>query len=99
MQEYPGERRVVIVLTDAGTNNPTKLKKTVSRLAGDGVAVLHFGIGPGTADTNGCYTHSWGNLDLLDNAPTGFMQTFCRVVMKVARGALGEPDSVEDDVV
>jgi hypothetical protein len=87
MLEYPSGQRAIIVLTDAGVLDAGGLKKKVEELAKVNTPVLHFGLGENTSDRSGCYRYSWGDLDVLDDGPDGFMATFCKVITNLASGA------------
>lgn len=95
MRAYPSGQRAIIVLTDAGVCDATGLQKMLGKLSRENTPVLHFGLGKGTADKRGFYKYSWGDLDVLDEGPNGFMATFCDVITKLATGALGK--SIDDN--
>jgi hypothetical protein len=98
MGQYTSSRKAIIVLTDAGVCDPDGLKTMIEQLSQQGISVLHFGLGPGTKDETGLYPHSWGDLDVLDEGPDGFMSVFCGVITRLATGALGDSVDSRDDV-
>lgn len=98
MGQYTSSRKAIIVLTDAGVCDPDGLKTMIDELSQQGISVLHFGLGLGTKDTTGLYPHSWGDLDVLDEGPDGFMSVFCGVITRLATEGLGDSVDGKDDV-
>jgi hypothetical protein len=90
MRYFDNQQRVAIVLTDAKVCDPKGLQKALMRLSQQNIPVLHFGLGKDTADNQGYFKYSWGNLDVLDDGPDGFMRKFCEVITNLATGALGQ---------
>jgi hypothetical protein len=87
LRERSAAQKAIIMLSDAQSGQ-TNLKEVVKSLADEGIPVLHFGLGYGTADDQGNYIHTWGNLRLEDPGPDGFFQVFCREMKLLAEGAL-----------
>lgn len=88
VREDPATRKVIVVLSDAQSGSGDELRKVIRDLAEKDVPVLHFGLGPGTADTSGYYIHSWGDLKLQGRGSDGFLSVFCREMERLAQGAL-----------
>lgn len=88
LKERSAIRRTIIMISDAQSGTPEKLKQTVQDLAGQGIPVLHFGIGAGTGDNNGNYIHSRGNLTLANSGPDAFLEVFCKEMERLAEGIL-----------
>lgn len=91
LREHSSTKKVVVVLSDAQACTGEELRALVRELALEQIPVLHFGLGPGTADTQGYYIHSWGNLELKGNGSNDFLTVFCREMERLAQGALDGP--------
>ena len=71
--------KFIIVLTDAESGVSSELQQILKKIEKDGNSVVvHFGIGPGTADSCGLYRHSYGDLQ-----PCDFFHKFCDVVEEI----------------
>lgn len=90
LRERNAEHRAIIVLSDAGSGQAHELKEQVAKLHAEGIPVLHFGLGHGTADVQGNYISSWGDLSLQDKSAKGFLGVFCREMERLAEGALAQ---------
>jgi uncharacterized protein YegL len=77
VEEHYAECHAVIMISDAGSNDPAPTRKEVEHLRAGGVQVLHFGIGEGTSDSEGTYDRSFGDLEISDDAMKGFFPVFC----------------------
>lgn len=91
LKERSAIKRTIIMISDAQSGTPEKLKQTVQELAGQGIPVLHFGIGAGTGDNNGNYIHSKGNLTLANSGPDAFLEVFCKEMERLAEGIFNHP--------
>jgi Mg-chelatase subunit ChlD len=86
LSDIPSSGRMVLVVSDAQSSVQDKLGQALAEADRQGVLVVHFGIGPGTSDTQGLYARSFGDLTTAisgQRGPRDFFRVFANEVEKL----------------
>lgn len=81
----PEKFKFLPVITDAGTGMADELRAVIDAIKAEKkVIVVHFGLGPGTADSNGIYPYSFGNLSVSDTKGARSFSAIYKTFIKTA---------------
>lgn len=82
-------RSAILMISDAGSSEETKLKDVVQKIEDRGVPIIYFGIGAETVDENSYYKRSFGGL-LIDatDLEKNFFNVFAREMESLAEELL-----------
>jgi len=71
--------KYIIMFSDAGSTNSHELRQIVETIEKERkVKLVHFGVGPGTKDTNNYYATSYGDLPITaSSGQKSFFEFFC----------------------